>query len=89
VVEALIPKILNCQQNFTSQNVANAFYGLQNMRDSHKSVDKLVKALIPKVEACKEPFRGQTISAIMFGMRCMKSKSNYIRFDGMTYRYHA
>ena len=76
MIELVIERLKSCTTPFTGQEVANCFYGLQNMPTSlpnHNAIlVRLMSRLTRKLSQCKSTLSSQEYSNVLYGLRRMK-----------------
>jgi hypothetical protein len=73
LLNALVPKIIECKEEFTSQAVGNSLDGLQGMSSDCAEVRAILAALVPKVQGCTEKLNDQAVGNALYGMQGMSS----------------
>lgn len=73
LVEALVPKIIDCGEVLGPEDVGDALYGMQGLNSDVPSVRLLLAAFIPLVRGCKGTFTEMNVSMSLYGLRSMSS----------------
>jgi very-short-patch-repair endonuclease len=79
VLGALAPKIEECREQLSSQEVGNALYGLQNMSSDVREVVDVLVAMTPKIEGCGQHLLAQHIGNALYGLQGMDDRLEQVR----------
>ena len=73
LIEALVPKIMECRETLCPEDVGDALYGMQGLDSDVPSVRHLLSAFIPLVRSSEGPFTERNVSMSLYGLRSMSS----------------
>jgi hypothetical protein len=70
LIEVMVKKIKECNEEFNPQHLANSLYGMQSQKDSPE-VRELLRALESNIRMCTDPFSSQTVGNSMYGLHSL------------------
>jgi argonaute-like protein implicated in RNA metabolism and viral defense len=81
LLSSLAKKVQSNTEALNSQQIGNAFYGLQHMNSNCNETQELISALTPKLLDIREELNAQSIGNLLYGLQSMNSGVLPVRYS--------